>query len=122
MEALLTASPRRKSVVRWKCAITGGYVLLLTLALWLLGLLTVQGAYGSLDMAAQANSVQCLSALADNWTVGGVVLVLLAGRFLLLATAAAAVMLLSRRCAMVPALLLSLLLLLLPVGAAYAWM
>ena len=91
-------------------------------ALWLPGLLTVQGAYGSLDMAAQANSVQCLSALADNWTVGGVVLVLLAGRFLLLATAAAAVMLLSRRCAMVPALLLSLLLLLLPVGAAYAWM
>ena len=122
VEALLTASPRRKSVVRWKCAITGGYVLLLTLALWLLGLLTVQGAYGSLDMAAQANSVQCLSALADNWTVGGVVLVLLAGRFLLLATAAAAVMLLSRRCAMVPALLLSLLLLLLPVGAAYAGM
>lgn len=122
VEALLTASPRRKSVVQWKCAITGGYVLLLTLALWLPGLLTVQGAYGSLDMAAQANSVQCLSALADNWTVGGVVLVLLAGRFLLLATAAAAVMLLSRRCAVVPALLLSLLLLLLPVGAAYAWM
>lgn len=122
VDALLTASPRRKSVVQWKCAIAGGYVLLLTLALWLPGLLTVQGAYGSLDMAAQANSVQCLSALADNWTVGGVVLVLLAGRFLLLATAAAAVMLLSRRCAMVPALLLSLLLLLLPVGAAYAWM
>ena len=122
VEALLTASPRRKSVVQWKCAIAGGYVLLLTLALWLPGMLTVQGAYGSLDMAAQANSVQCLSALADNWTVGGVVLVLLAGRFLLLATAAAAVMLLSRRCAMVPALLLSLLRLLLPVGAAYAWM
>ena len=122
VEALLTASPRRKSVVQWKCAIAGGYILLLTLALWLPGLLTVQGAYGSLDMAAQANSVQCLSALADNWTVGGVVLVLLAGRFLLLATAAVAVMLLSRRCAVVPALLLSLLLLLLPVGAAYAWM
>lgn len=122
VDALLTASPRRRSVVRWKCAIAGGYVLLLTLALWLPGLLTVQGAYGALDMAAQANSVQCLSALADNWTVGGVVLVLLAGRFLLLATAAAVVLLLSRRCAMVPALLLSLLLLLLPVGAAYAWM
>lgn len=122
VDALLTASPRRKSVVRWKCAIAGGYVLLLTLVLWLPGLLTVQGAYGQLNMAAQANSVQCLSALADNWTVGGVVLVLLAGRFLLLATAAAAVLLLSRRCAMVPALLLSLLLLLLPVGAAYAWM
>lgn len=73
--------------MRWKCAIAGGYVLLLTLALWLPGLLTVQRAYGPLDMAAQANSVQCLSALADNWTVGGVVLVLLAGRFLLLATA-----------------------------------
>lgn len=122
VDVLLTASPRRRSVVRWKCAIAGGYVLLLTLALWLPGLLTVQRAYGPLDMAAQANSVQCLSALADNWTVGGVVLVLLAGRFLLLATAAAVVLLLSRRCAMVPALLLSLLLLLLPVGAAYAWM
>lgn len=122
VEALLTASPRRKSVVRWKCAIAGGYVLLLTLSLWLPGPLTVQGAYGQLNMAAQANSVQCLSILSDGWTVGGVVLALLAGRFLLLATAAAAVLLLSRRCAMVPALLLSLLLLLLPVGAAYAWM
>lgn len=122
VEALLTASPRRRSVVRWKCAIAGGYVLLLTLSLWLPGLLTVQGAYGSLDMAAQANSVQCLSSLSADWTVGGVVLLLLASRLLLLATAAAAVMLLSRRCAVVPALLLSLLLLLLPVGAAYAWM
>lgn len=122
VEALLTASPRRKSVVRWKCAIAGGYVLLLTLSLWLPGLLTVQRAYGPLDMAAQANSVQCLSVLSDGWTVGGVVLALLAIRLLLLAAAAAAVMLLSRRCAMVPALLLSLLLLLLPVGAAYAWM
>ena len=122
VDALLTASPRRRSVVRWKCVIAGGYVLLLPLALWLPGLLTVQGAYGSLDMAAQANSVQCLSVLSDGWTVGGVVLALLASRFLLLATAAAAVLLLSRRCAMVPALLLSLLLLLLPVGAAYAWM
>ena len=122
VDVLLTASPRRKSVVRWKCAIAGGYVLLLTLALWLPGLLTVQGAYGSLDMAAQANSVQCLSALAADWTVGGVVLLLLASRFLLLAASAAVVLLLSRRCAMVPALLLSLLLLLLPVGAAYAWM
>lgn len=122
VDALLTASPRRKSVVRWKCAIAGGYVLLLTLVLWLPGLLTVQRAYGPLDMAAQANSVQCLSILSDGWTVGGVVLLLLASRLLLLAAAAAAVMLLSRRCAMVPALLLSLLLLLLPVGAAYAWM
>ena len=60
--------------------------------------------------------------LSDGWTVGGVVLALLAIRLLLLAASAAAVMLLSRRCAMVPALLLSLLLLLLPVGAAYAWM
>lgn len=122
VDALLTASPRRRSVVRWKCAIAGGYVLLLTLALWLPGLLTVQGAYGQLNMAAQANSVQCLSILSDGWTVGGVVLLLLASRLLLLAASAAAVMLLSRRCAMVPALLLSLLLLLLPVGAAYAWM
>ena len=122
VDALLTASPRRRSVVRWKCAIAGGYVLLLTLSLWLPGPLTVQGAYGQLNMAAQANSVQCLSILSDGWTVGGVVLALLAGRFLLLAAAAAAVLLLSRRCAMVPALLLSLLLLLLPVGAAYAWM
>ena len=81
----------------------------------------MQGAYGQLNMAAQANSVQCLSILSDGWTVGGVVLALLAIRLLLLA-ASAAVMLLSRRCAMVPALLLSLLLLLLPVGAAYAWM
>lgn len=122
VDALLTASPRRKSVVQWKCAIAGGYVLLLTLSLWLPGLLTVQGAYGQLNMAAQANSVQCLSVLSDGWTVGGVVLLLLASRLLLLAASAAAVMLLSRRCAMVPALLLSLLLLLLPVGAAYAWM
>ena len=122
VEALLTASPRRKSVVQWKCVIAGGYVLLLTLALWLPGLLTVQGAYGPLDMAAQANSVQCLSALSADWTVGGVVLALLASRLLLLAASAATVMLLSRRCAVVPALLLSLLLLLLPVGAAYAWM
>lgn len=122
VDALLTASPRRKSVVRWKCAIAGGYVLLLTLVLWLPGLLTVQGSYGQLNMAAQANSVQCLSILSDGWTVGGVVLALLASRLLLLAAAAAAVLLLSRRCAMVPALLLSLLLLLLPVGAAYAWM
>ena len=59
----------------------------------------MQGAYGSLDMAAQANSVQCLSVLSDGWTVGGVVLALLAIRLLLLAVAAAAVMLLSRRCA-----------------------
>lgn len=80
----------------------------------------MQGAYGQLNMAAQANSVQCLSILSDGWTVGGVVLALLAIRLLLLAASAAAVMLLSRRCAMVPALLLSLLLLLLPVGAAYA--
>lgn len=122
VDVLLTASPRRRSVVRWKCAIAGGYVLLLTLALWLPGLLTVQRAYGPLDMAAQANSVQCLSILSDGWTVGGVVLLLLASRLLLLAASAAAVLLLSRRCAMVPALLLSLLLLLLPVGAAYAWM
>lgn len=122
VDALLTASPRRRSVVRWKCAIAGGYVLLLTLVLWLPGLLTVQGAYGQLNMAAQANSVQCLSILSDGWTVGGVVLLLLASRLLLLAASATAVMLLSRRCAMVPALLLSLLLLLLPVGAAYAWM
>ena len=122
MDALLTASPRRRIVVRWKCAIAGGYVLLLTLSLWLPSLLTVQGAYGQLNMAAQANSVQCLSILSDGWTVGGVVLALLAIRLLLLAASAAAVMLLSRRCAMVPALLLSLLLLLLPVGAAYAWM
>lgn len=122
VEALLTASPRRKSVVQWKCVIAGGYVLLLTLALWLPGLLTVQGAYGPLDMAAQANSVQCLSALSADWTVGGVVLALLASRLLLLAASAATVMLLSRRCATVPTLLLSLLLLLLPVGAAYAWM
>lgn len=122
VDALLTASPRRRSVVRWKCVIAGGYVLLLTLALWLPGLLTVQGAYGSLDMAAQANSVQCLSVLSDGWTVGGVVLALLAIRLLLLAVAAAAVMLLSRRCATVPTLLLSVLLLLLPAGTAYAWM
>ena len=122
VDALLTASPRRRSVVRWKRAIAGGYVLLLTLVLWLPGLLTVQGAYGQLNMAAQANSVQCLSILSDGWTVGGVVLLLLASRLLLLAASAAAVLLLSRRCAMVPALLLSLLLLLLPVGAAYAWM
>lgn len=122
VDALLTASPRRRIVVRWKCAIAGGYVLLLTLSLWLPSLLTVQGAYGQLNMAAQANSVQCLSILSDGWTVGGVVLALLAIRLLLLAASAAAVMLLSRRCAMVPALLLSLLLLLLPVGAAYAWM
>ena len=108
--------------MRWKCVIAGGYVLLLTLALWLPGLLTVQGAYGSLDMAAQANSVQCLSVLSDGWTVGGVVLALLATRLLLLAVAAAAVMLLSRRCATVPTLLLSVLLLLLPAGTAYAWM
>ena len=78
----------------------------------------MQGSYGQLNMAAQANSVQCLSILSDGWTVGGVVLALLASRLLLLAAAAAAVLLLSRRCAMVPALLL----LLLPVGAAYAWM
>ena len=52
----------------------------------------MQGAYGSLDMAAQANSVQCLSVLSDGWTVGGVVLALLAIRLLLLAVAAAAVM------------------------------
>ena len=122
VDALLTASPRRRSVVRWKCVIAGGYVLLLTLALWLPGLLTVQGAYGSLDMAAQANSVQCLSVLSDGWTVGGVVLALLAIRLLLLAVAAAAVMLLSRRCATVPTLLLSVLLLLLPAGTAYVWM
>ena len=109
-------------MVQWKCVIAGGYVLLLTLALWLPGLLTVQGAYGPLDMAAQANSVQCLSILSDGWTVGGVVLLLLASRLLLLAASAAVILLLSRRCAMVPALLLSLLLLLLPVGAAYAWM
>lgn len=76
----------------------------------------MQGAYGSLDMAAQANSVQCLSVLLDGWTVGGVVLALLAIRLLLLAVAAAAVMLLSRRCATVPTLLLSVLLLLLPAG------
>ena len=82
----------------------------------------MQGAYGSLDMAAQANSVQCLSVLSDGWTVGGVVLALLAIRLLLLAVAAAAVMLLSRRCATVPTLLLSVLLLLLPAGTAYAWM
>lgn len=121
VDALLTASPRRRSVVRWKCAIAGGYVLLLTLSLWLPGPLTVQGAYGPLDMAAQANSVQCLSSLSADWTVGGVVLLLLASQLLLLAASAAVVLLLSRRCAMVPALLLSLLLLLLPVGAAYAW-
>lgn len=122
VDVLLTASPRRRSVVRWKCAIAGGYVLLLTLSLWLPGLLTVQRAYGPLDMAAQANSVQCLSSLSADWTVGGVVLFLLASRLLLLAASAAVILLLSRRCAMVPALLLSLLLLLLPVGAAYAWM
>ena len=51
VDVLLTASPRRRSVVRWKCAIAGGYVLLLTLSLWLPGLLTVQRAYGPLDMA-----------------------------------------------------------------------
>lgn len=57
----------------------------LTLSLWLPSLLTVQGAYGQAEHGpAQANSVQCLSILSDGWTVGGVVLALLAIRLLLL--------------------------------------
>lgn len=117
---LLRAAPRRRAAALWKLLIAGGYVLLLALGLWLPGLVTVQGAYGALDMAAQANSVQCISTLSDVWTVGGVVLALLLGRLLLLLVAAAVVMGLSRRCGTIPALLLALLLLLLPTGVLYA--
>lgn len=121
MESLLTASPRRRDVVRWKLILAGLYALVLTLGLWLPPLWAAQRAYGSLELAAQANSVQCLSTLADSWSVGGVLLLLLLGRLLLLLAVSAAVMLLSRRCTVVQTLLLSLLLLL-PIGAAYAFM
>lgn len=121
MESLLTASLRRRDVLRWKIILAGLYTLVLTLALWLPPLWAVQRAYGSLELTAQANSVQCLSTLADNWSLGGVLLLLLLGRLFLLLAVSAVVMFLSRRCTVVQTLLLSLLLLL-PIGAAYAFM
>ncbi len=119
MDALLCASPRRREVIRCKAFLAALYALALTWILWLPGLLTVQEAYGALDMAAQANSVQCLSLLPDAWTIDGVLAALLLGRLILLLAAAAVVMMLSYRCGTVSTLLLSQLLLLVPTGAAY---
>lgn len=121
MATLLTASFCRRNVVCWKVTIAGLYALMLTLGLWLPPFLVTQRDYGSLNLAAQANSIQCLSTLSDGWTVGEVLLSLLLGRLLLLLAAATIVMHLSRRCTVVQTLLLSLLLLLLPIGAVYAW-